>query len=758
MLVKTDGPSSLGNPPTTSPLRRGQDSSSSSSVRLRKKRDVVKEEFKKNRTSGEFGYFSAWQGEKKKNKRQSGDWCYMAMPSAKGEEKNSKTGLLRGGFVNEGDPGDTKPSMETLDRKIPAGPSLELQSGANGVKMRGLVSPLSQTDQYSLSPTRERRDRNSLYSSPTKSPSENVKLRLRTQSGNRRDNEDLGEEKKQWRRSASGICQGKTQYKEFGPIDFPPDVDVKSTKSSHGTKADRGRIAGLGRRSATQGEIRRNVGIAQDKNGIYGGCRSQENIPQALSSHEALMTKNQIASYERVDKILSSQETPKEPIYSHKRGVSSLDKPVSSHDRGVSSPQRGISSHDRGISSHARGISSNDRGISSHGKEIPSHDKPLEPQLDFEQENSTLKKGTLWQQKDKLFSRWKERFFILTKDYLQCFKKGTSRITEMGAFIFKIKLNDVESLELIDKRGYLTISLLVAREGKMLLRKPEGIREWYNTIKDCTRECQERTMKSTEDFWNKRQFTDSSNIEQWLLARHKIGLQYAYSDSTPAIPKSVSEHTALSSLSGPQSAIFNTTRSDRSPGPDRPQSAGPRSRAPARAKKRGQNAANRTSYLHTDMDNTTMEPLSLQNIESPEENPYGFLSSRKNVFGELRPQSLDILNSQPTTQLKSPQTPRDNPYTGGGGGNRKEDQFSQDSGNDSLNTNTSTGGSRGSSDLGPPKQNQDNFIKGENGNIYEAPVLASAAEGRVGGTSGPKNVRRQNMSRRSHLPHQATQV
>ena len=58
----------------------------------------------------------------------------------------------------------------------------------------------------------------------------------------------------------------------------------------------------------------------------------------------------------------------------------------------------------------------------------------------FEPENSSIKKGLLWQQRDKLFSRWKERYFILTKDLLQCFKKETSKITEMGGFIFKVNI------------------------------------------------------------------------------------------------------------------------------------------------------------------------------------------------------------------------------------------------------------------------------------------------------------------------------
>ena len=52
-------------------------------------------------------------------------------------------------------------------------------------------------------------------------------------------------------------------------------------------------------------------------------------------------------------------------------------------------------------------------------------------------------KGVLWQQREKRFSRWKERFFILTNDYLQCFRRGTSKLSEMGTFIFRIRLCEV---------------------------------------------------------------------------------------------------------------------------------------------------------------------------------------------------------------------------------------------------------------------------------------------------------------------------
>ena len=59
------------------------------------------------------------------------------------------------------------------------------------------------------------------------------------------------------------------------------------------------------------------------------------------------------------------------------------------------------------------------------------HTKPSEKEV-------IVMKGLLWVQQDKLFSRWKERFIVLTSHYLQFFKKTSSRISEMGAFIMKV--------------------------------------------------------------------------------------------------------------------------------------------------------------------------------------------------------------------------------------------------------------------------------------------------------------------------------
>ena len=51
---------------------------------------------------------------------------------------------------------------------------------------------------------------------------------------------------------------------------------------------------------------------------------------------------------------------------------------------------------------------------------------------------STIRKGLMWIQQDKLFSRWKERYVILTTSYLQIFKKGATRFSDMGTFISKV--------------------------------------------------------------------------------------------------------------------------------------------------------------------------------------------------------------------------------------------------------------------------------------------------------------------------------
>ena len=55
---------------------------------------------------------------------------------------------------------------------------------------------------------------------------------------------------------------------------------------------------------------------------------------------------------------------------------------------------------------------------------------------EFERINDpiSLLKGMLWQKKDRIFSRWKERFFMLTSDYLNCYEKNPQSIADASLF------------------------------------------------------------------------------------------------------------------------------------------------------------------------------------------------------------------------------------------------------------------------------------------------------------------------------------
>jgi hypothetical protein len=45
-------------------------------------------------------------------------------------------------------------------------------------------------------------------------------------------------------------------------------------------------------------------------------------------------------------------------------------------------------------------------------------------------------------------------------------------------------LSEVEDVDILDKRGYLVVAITPSgREGKIYLRKTEGIRDWYQCLK-----------------------------------------------------------------------------------------------------------------------------------------------------------------------------------------------------------------------------------------------------------------------------------
>ncbi|XP_055903630.1 uncharacterized protein LOC129939587 [Eupeodes corollae] len=113
--------------------------------------------------------------------------------------------------------------------------------------------------------------------------------------------------------------------------------------------------------------------------------------------------------------------------------------------------------------------------------------------------HGVVKQGVLWQQSDKLFSKWKERYFILTRDHLCCLKKGEGGFL-CGETLSKIKLEDIKSLEFITRITQQTIELTLGGAGgtvgggykigngenhRILLKTNGDLREWFDTLNAC---------------------------------------------------------------------------------------------------------------------------------------------------------------------------------------------------------------------------------------------------------------------------------
>ncbi|KAK7580419.1 hypothetical protein V9T40_001048 [Parthenolecanium corni] len=187
-------------------------------------------------------------------------------------------------------------------------------------------------------------------------------------------------------------------------------------------------------------------------------------------------------------------------------------------------------------------------GVIYDATRITSKDQSL-VSVDPGREIHALKKGLLWQQRERLFSRWKERYFILTRDYLHCFKRSSSseKISNMGQFIFKVKLVEVEKVEWVNKKSYSTVALVLQdRDYRILLRTNDGLEDWFELLEECTMTSKERrkalhkfgnntNLWSTTISSNNYKFNNSNNIDNWLLSRtNPVTLdQSSLSDSVP---------------------------------------------------------------------------------------------------------------------------------------------------------------------------------------------------------------------------------
>merc|ERR1711862_732387 len=92
--------------------------------------------------------------------------------------------------------------------------------------------------------------------------------------------------------------------------------------------------------------------------------------------------------------------------------------------------------------------------------------------------------GILWQQSGNIFSSWQERFFVLTESSLYSYSRqcpSRNNLANIKKFVTKVKLSEIIDMNLVEKRGQLVIEI-VTMSGRTCLRKPEGVRDWFEQI------------------------------------------------------------------------------------------------------------------------------------------------------------------------------------------------------------------------------------------------------------------------------------
>eukprot|EP00091_Calanus_sinicus_P015270 TRINITY_DN3336_c0_g2_i1.p1 TRINITY_DN3336_c0_g2~~TRINITY_DN3336_c0_g2_i1.p1 ORF type:complete len:132 (+),score=24.91 TRINITY_DN3336_c0_g2_i1:358-753(+) len=88
----------------------------------------------------------------------------------------------------------------------------------------------------------------------------------------------------------------------------------------------------------------------------------------------------------------------------------------------------------------------------------------------------------MWQRTDNIFSSWQERFFVLTENSLYSFLRGAKNRADLERTVSKIKLSDVCGISLVDRKGQLMIKIVTKKNGRLFLRKQEGLSDWFEQI------------------------------------------------------------------------------------------------------------------------------------------------------------------------------------------------------------------------------------------------------------------------------------
>ena len=95
-------------------------------------------------------------------------------------------------------------------------------------------------------------------------------------------------------------------------------------------------------------------------------------------------------------------------------------------------------------------------------------------------QTTETRSGDLWVMSGRFLSRWREQFCVLTKNSIYFFSNSSGRGSNWK--ISKLLLSDFRQVLMISEKGQLILCLEINNLKRMMLRKEEGIRGWYDDI------------------------------------------------------------------------------------------------------------------------------------------------------------------------------------------------------------------------------------------------------------------------------------
>lgn len=176
-------------------------------------------------------------------------------------------------------------------------------------------------------------------------------------------------------------------------------------------------------------------------------------------------------------------------------------------------------SRESGIYSTSSGEDEQDEEIFSPMRGMAT---PIGGELVAKLRRRSSKMGLLWQQRDRVFSRWRERLFFLTTDSLVSIDTEGRRLGD-HAFL-EVPLASVERVELEERRGRLTLLIVSRDEGRLLLRRGDGLRLWYAALREAVDRVQGRGQSmSVEDLDRRGIFSERRGRRRTVRTREDKG-------------------------------------------------------------------------------------------------------------------------------------------------------------------------------------------------------------------------------------------